>query len=685
MSRSRMRLLVSTVVAGAMTMAAAGVGQIALGGAVANATTATATVSGSGLTATKTVTPAVAYPGDTVTTTIEVVNNEGIVKYLNFLTDYPPAGYVLQSVTGTVYRGTGGDLNDPSVFDGTATQAGDGSVRVRWTDATLRLAKVERNNGPVHPTLTFTYTVPEDATPGPRSTGLDFQMYNLFGDETTTGNPMPDLAVSVAATPTTTAVSAPATAQVGVPTTLTATVTPAKAGTIQFKDGGADIGAPVPVSDGTASVDHTFDAPGAHEITAQFFPSAGNVEGSTSPPQTIDVEDIATSLSVTVPAEALTDEEITLTANVEPQNAAGSVQFQDNGTDIGVPVTVVDGAASMQHTFTTDGTHSITAVFTGDSGFSGSTAPAQTVNVSIPVVPTSTTLTVPQTTVTGEQVEFSAQVSPADAQGTVQFTVGGVSVGDPVEVVNGAASMSFTFADAGQHAVAADFFGATGFTDSSAPPSTVTVDAATVTLLGVPGSATTGVETALSATVQALSGSAVPAGSVQFFDGGVAVGAPTVLTNGSASVPHTFTTVGTHQITAVFTPEAGFAGSTSVQRPVTVSDPDPSDVPSSVVITSSPSATVGVPLTLKAQVIGAPVLPGTVQFFDGGVEIGDPVEVVDGVVELVYTFDSVGPHQIHVVYSGGLGVEGSTSQVQVLEVSESGGVGTGSLGSLGGL
>ncbi|WP_164874124.1 Ig-like domain-containing protein [Rhodococcus spongiicola] len=682
MSRSRMRLLVSTVAAGAMTMAAAGVGQIALGGAVANADTATATVSESGFTATKTVTPAVAYPGDTVTTTIEVVNDSGITKYLNYLTDYPPAGYVLESVTGTVYRGTGGHLNDPSVFDGAATQAGDGSVQVRWTDATLRLAKVQANNGSEHPTLTFTYTVPDDAAPGPRSAGLDFQPW---ASGTITGNPMPDLAVSVAATPTTTAVSVPATAQVGVPTTLTATVSPAKDGTIQFKDGGADIGAPVPVSDGTASLDHAFGTPGAHEITAQFVPSAGNVEGSVSPPQTVDVEDIATSLSVTVPAEALTDEEVTLTANVEPQNAAGSVQFQDNGTDIGVPVNVADGAASMQHTFTTDGVHSITAVFTGDTGFSGSTAPEQTVTVSIPVVPTSTNLTVPQTAVTDESVTLSATVEPTPTGGTVQFKDEGENIGSPVPVESGVATLSHAFTSAGARTITAEFSGATGFEASVAAPATVTVDAATVTLLGVPGSATTGVETALSATVQALSGSAVPAGSVQFFDGGEAVGAPTVLINGSASVPHTFTTVGTHQITAVFTPDAGFAGSTSTQRPVTVSDPDPSDVPSSVVITSPPAATAGVPLTLKAQVIGAPVLPGTVQFFDGGVEIGDPVEVVDGVVELMHTFDSVGPHQIHVVYSGGPGVEGSTSQVQVLEVTDSDGAGTSSLGSFGGL
>ncbi|MBM4480464.1 hypothetical protein GS444_12060, partial [Rhodococcus hoagii] len=56
-------------------------------------------------------------------------------------------------------------------------------------------------------------------------------------------------------------------------------------------------------------------------------------------------------------------------------------------------------------------------------------------------------------------------------------------------------------------------------------------------------------------------------------------------------------------------------------------------------------------LHLEAQVTGAQTLPGTVQFFDGGVEIGSPVAVVDGVATIVHTFTSTGPHHVHAVYS----------------------------------
>ncbi|NKU37207.1 hypothetical protein GS887_24845 [Rhodococcus hoagii] len=71
-----------------------------------------------------------------------------------------------------------------------------------------------------------------------------------------------------------------------------------------------------------------------------------------------------------------------------------------------------------------------------------------------------------------------------------------------------------------------------------------------------------------------------------------------------------------------------------------------------MVIASTQSPTAGAPYVLKAQVIGAPSLRARCSFFDGGVEIGVPVPVVDGVAELTHTFTQSGPRQIHAVYSG---------------------------------
>ncbi|WP_433608998.1 Ig-like domain repeat protein [Prescottella agglutinans] len=490
-------------------------------------------------------------------------------------------------------------------------------------------------------------------------------------------------------------VQAPAATETGAEVSLSATVSPANAqGSVQFAVNGTSVGAPVVVSSGAASLPYTFNAAGSFQVSAEFTGAAGFTNSSAAAQNiTVTDPDVETSLTVSVPGSATTGTSVDLTATVDPSNAQGTVQFTDNGAPIGGPITVVNGVATLPYTFTSAGAHSIGAAFTGGAGFTDSSAGTPgSITVSDPVQQTALSVAAPATAETGQQVNLSATVTPQNAQGAVQFSVNESPVGAPIAVSAGSATMPYTFNAVGSFEVTAEFTGAAGFTNSTATGQSVTVtdpaipDVETSTLIGVPPTATTGVETTLSVTVNAESGSAVPTGSVQFRDNGSPIGSPVVLMNGSGSLAHTFSTVGTHQITAVFTADAGFVGSTSTQRPIVVSAPNPVDVPSSVVMTSATSASAGTPFTLTAKVIGAPVLPGTVQFYDGGVALGQPVPVVNGIAELEHTFDETGPHQIHAVYSGGPGVQGSTSQVQVLDVAESGGPGgSGSLGSLGSL
>ncbi|WP_430335106.1 beta strand repeat-containing protein [Rhodococcus sp. ACT016] len=499
-------------------------------------------------------------------------------------------------------------------------------------------------------------------------------------------------------------VQAPGSATTGSSVDLTAAVSPSNAqGSVQFKVNGAPVGAAVAVANGAASLPHTFDAAGTFSVTAEFTGAAG-FTSSTAAAQSVTVTDPIqqTELSVTAPASAETGQQVNLSATVTPSNAQGSVQFKVNGNPVGTAVAVANGAASLPYTFNSAASYQVTAEFTGAAGFTNSSSTAQNVTVTDPVVPdtdTTTTVTAPASAETSQQVTLSASVSPVPSGGTIQFKVAGADVGAPVALDgNGHASLPYTFNAAGSFAVSAVYSGAPGFTGSTAPAQNVTVtdpapvDVPTVTSLGAPATATTGVQTTLSATVEAQSGAAVPTGTVQFQDNGAAIGSPVALLNGSATLDHTFTTVGAHAITAVFTPGAGFVGSTSTPHTVAVSAPNPTDAQSSVAITSATAATAGTPFKLTATVTGAPTLPGTVQFFDGGIAIGQPVAVVNGIAELEHTFGQSGPHQIHAVYSGGTGVTGSTSPTQTLDVAESGGgtdgsgsLGSGSLGSLGGL
>ncbi len=195
---------------------------------------------------------------------------------------------------------------------------------------------------------------------------------------------------------------------------------------------------------------YSFPAAGSRNVTA-VFTGTTTFANSTSQPRTVSVTaaDVQTTTTLTAPSDAKTDTSVLLSATVAPSNAAGTVQFRDNGADIGGPVPVSGGVASLQHTFPTVGSHSVVAVFTAASGFVGSTSPARTVVVTAPTpddVATSTTLSVPTSATVGLPVQLSAQVSgPATLPGTVQFYDGATPIGTPQTVSGGAAALTYTF------------------------------------------------------------------------------------------------------------------------------------------------------------------------------------------------------------------------------------------------
>ncbi|UEL33394.1 Ig-like domain-containing protein [Rhodococcus sp. C1] len=490
---------------------------------------------------------------------------------------------------------------------------------------------------------------------------------------------------------TTTSLSIPATAITGTAVDLTATVAPNNAvGTVQFKSNGTAIGSPVTVSAGVATLSHSFDAAGAQSVTADFTAGAGFVSSS-APAQTVTVSDpapvdVVTTTSLSVPATAVTGTAVDLTATVAPNNAVGSVQFKSNGTAIGAPVTVSGGTATLSHSFDTAGAQSVTADFTAGAGFVSSSASAHTVTVSDPApvdVETTTSLSVPATAVTGTAVDLTATVAPNNAVGSVQFKSNGTAIGSPVTVSGGTATLSHSFDAAGAQSITADFTAGSGFKNSVASAKSVQVSVAdqeSVVELNIPTDAKTGVATDLWATVRTSSDDAVGVGTVQFYDGGVAIGGPEAVTAGAAGLTHSFTSAGAHSITAVYSGGAGVVGSSAQARTVNVTDPAPSDVTTETVVTVPGDAVVNKSVTLSATVSSVQN-GGTVQFMDGDTPIGDAVAVVNGIAALNHTFTTTGTHSISAIYSGATGFTGSTSTAHAIQIKAATGGGTGSLGS----
>ncbi|MFD1814391.1 Ig-like domain repeat protein [Rhodococcus gannanensis] len=298
------------------------------------------------------------------------------------------------------------------------------------------------------------------------------------------GGALATIAVSAPVDATTaTTLTAPATATAGTPVALTAAVSPApNGGTVQFKDGGTNIGAPVQVTGGTATLNHTFATAGARSVTAVFNGAAG-FTGSSSAPQTVDVQPatvvaVPTATTVTLPATATTGSAAGLSATINPAPAGGTVQFKVDNTPIGAPVEVVGGVATLAHVFTTAGHHNITASYSGAVGFAPSQSASATLSVDAPApsdVATVTTVTSLPNAVVGTQVDLSATVAPSTASGTVQFKDGTTPIGGPVPLVNGVAILPHTFTTEGGHSITAEYSGANGYVASTSSAFAVTV------------------------------------------------------------------------------------------------------------------------------------------------------------------------------------------------------------------
>ena len=187
---------------------------------------------------------------------------------------------------------------------------------------------------------------------------------------------------------------------VGGTTNLSATVTPTgAAGTVQFLDNGAAVGAPVTVSAGSATLNAvtlagsgTPGTPANHTLTASFTPAAFtpfSAAASTTPNTVVTVntpaQNTTTNLSLGA-ATVISGNSVSATATVTWNAGAssvgnvGQVQFIVDGTNSGSPVSVSGGQAvlNINSTGLTPGNHSVVASYTDSTSFNPSSSSGAT-------------------------------------------------------------------------------------------------------------------------------------------------------------------------------------------------------------------------------------------------------------------------------------------------------------------
>jgi hypothetical protein len=364
----------------------------------------------------------------------------------------------------------------------------------------------------------------------------------------------------------------------GQPVTLTATVTPVSGtavpgGTVTFLDGATSIGSGNLDNTGKATLQTTLGV-GSHFLTAMYAGNAG-FSSSVSSPAIWQIIGKA-SASATVAASAnpsVSGQSVTFTATVSATapgagTPTGTATFFDGTTQIGSPATLSSGNATVSTSALTQGGHSITAMYSGDTNFSTSTSVAftQIVNA-VSKAATTTTLATSQTPAApGASVTFTATVTSTTAgtiTGTVNF-LDGLSIIGTGTLNAGMATFTTTTLAAGLHLINASYVGDTNFAASttSSPTTQIIVKPSATALASSLNPSVSGQSVTFTATVTSTSGG-TPTGPVSFSDGGNSLGSGTLNGSGVATVTTSGLAIGSHSITALYLGDTNYSISTS--------------------------------------------------------------------------------------------------------------------------
>ncbi len=419
----------------------------------------------------------------------------------------------------------------------------------------------------------------------------------------------------------------------GQPVSFTATVAVSAPGAgsptgmVQFTIDGVNFGEPVALSGASAASPSIANlAVGTHSLGATYLGDA-NFASASAPAINQVVQKAATTLVLTSninPSPYGLSVLITATVTGNDPSLAfptgGTVQFIVDGVNYGAPVALgADGKASklLPYTALWVGTHSITAVYSGNASFLGSD------NLSNPYLQVVekgllaiTLLPTVDNPVFGQPVGFTATVLGSGANnplptGTVQFSVDGVDLGMPVtlDAAGSALSQLISSLGVGPHTVRVSYSGDDYYRPDVVdftPGVLVAKADVTAAISGFdPATAVVGQPVAVSFNVTPVApGSGIPGGTVTISNGVDSCTAPVAA--GSCNL--TPSAVGSPQLTITY------SGDTSFNAPATTPAVDgPAVTPASVTVTitgTSPDpVVVGQHYTVTAQV--TPDAPST--------------------------------------------------------------------------
>ncbi len=444
----------------------------------------------------------------------------------------------------------------------------------------------------------------------------------------------------------------------GQPVSFTVELTPSSAtGTVQFRVDGADLGGPAAVASSAATSPVAASlAVGDHSVEA-VYSGDGAVSGATATvSQTVEKDSTVMALTPSVnPASYGQAAVLTAAASAAAPGGGtptGRVELFDGKTSLG-SAALVGGQAALTVSSLEVGSHALTAVYSGDVAFEGSTSDALDFRIgrAATAVQLSTSAS---PSVWGQAVQLTASVAPTGATGAVDFFDGAALLGTAA-VASGAASFTTAALAAGDHVISASYRGDPHFAPSASAPLTQAVSKAPAgaTLAASPSPSVYGQTVVLTAAVGSSE-----TGAVTFFDGSAALGT-SALANGSASLAVSTLEVGVHALSATYEGDANHeSGSAAASAEV-----DKAASATSLASSRNPClAGESVALTAAVSAVkpGVADPTGAVEFFDGAISLGTAA-LTAGKAQFTTGALAAGSHAFTAQYAGDAHLRSSAS------------------------
>jgi hypothetical protein len=354
---------------------------------------------------------------------------------------------------------------------------------------------------------------------------------------------------------------------------------------------------------------------------------------------------------------------VQLTTTVSPSyltglTPTGSISYSDGTTSLG-SAALVGGVASFNiPAGLSQGVHTITPYYSGDSNFSAhyGTSLLQVVAGGTGI-PTATTVVAPAITYgAAANVTVGVTSGQGTVTGNVALTVDNAS---PLTQVLSGGSTVFTISGlaAGSHSLIARYTAQGSFAASSATATQTVNQASSNIVLASSGSPTIwGQNVSFTAAITPQNGG-VATGTVTFNDGATVLATANVAGNGAAFSTTTLGT-GTHSVTATYSGDSNVAGSSSSAISQMVNQ---STTTAKLASSANPSY-LGQAVTFIAIVTGQQggAVSGNVAFKQGATTVAT-VGLVSGQAAYSTTYTTAGTRSMTVVYAGDSNNLGSTS------------------------